>query len=504
MVQIPGHPILSLDGAKRLEAELFGGDEMKEWAAMLRAGNAVGRAVLRDFAELGPFPREARLLVLVGKGHNGGDALLAAKTILERHPTARAEVWLLFGDHALRPLAASAYRELVQSAPGRVCTVGRIGQFAASYDVALDGVFGFQFRPPLALVLTATFSKLNAWPVRFRAAVDLPSGIGDAGVLRADFTYATGSVKLPVVDEAQRGLVGRLRYLDLGFFDARLEDAKTERVLTPQLLAPLRALRSAASDKRTYGHLFILGGSRSYPGAVLMSALAAARSGVGLITAFVPESLVSAFAARLPEVMWVGWPEAPAGGLSLEGTYLLRERIDRATAILLGPGVGREPETLAMLADVVKTVSVPLVIDADALQPEIVRTGSAPRVLTPHAGEFERISGGAGLAEFSKKACAVTVLKGPLTRISDGGAVYHSCFGGPVLARGGSGDILAGLIGGLLAQNQGEPLMAACRGAVWHGLAADRLAREQGQVAVQTTQLIDHLGAALRETDDAG
>jgi NAD(P)H-hydrate epimerase len=165
---------------------------------------------------------------------------------------------------------------------------------------------------------------------------------------------------------------------------------------------------------------------------------------------------------------------------------------------LLGPGVAREPETVALMTEIAKMATVPLVIDADALQSEIVRVGSAPRILTPHAGEFARIAGGMKLLDFSRDAKAVTVLKSPLTRISDGAAVYYSCNGGPVLARGGSGDILAGLIGGLLAQQPKEPLAAACRGVVWQGVAADLLARAQGQVAVQTTQILDYLAAALR------
>ena len=508
------HPVLSLDAAKRFEEELFGGDEAKEWPAMQRAGRAVAAAVQNDFRELAEFPPRPHILVLAGKGHNGGDAFIAAQTLLTNHPYALADLWLLFGEHALRPLAARAYRELVQSAPGRIRLIASTETLASSYDLSLDGVFGFQFRPPLTAKLAANFSRLNAHPIRFRAAIDLPSGIGDNQALRADFTYATGSVKAPALVAPDRCIVGRLRYLDLGFWIQGRADGPSsaadnaehcpypqstpERILTQKLLAPLRTLRAPQSDKRTYGHLFLLGGSRTYPGAIFMSALAAARSGVGLITAFVPESLVSSFATRLPEVIWIGWPETPTGGLALEGFHLLRERLDRANALLLGPGIAREPETLALITDIVKTSPVPLVIDADALQPEIIRTGSAPRILTPHAGEFARIVGNATLLDFSRETHAVTVLKGPATAISDGNAVYHSCHGGPVLARGGSGDILAGLIGGLLAQQPTELLQAACRGVVWQGIAADLLARTNGQVAVQTTQILDHLAAALR------
>jgi len=496
---IPSHPVLTLDGAKRLEAGLFGGDETKEWLAMQHAGRALGLAALQDFRELAEFPGNARLLLLVGKGHNGGDALLAAQAILSHHSQARVDLWLLFGERALRPLAARAYRELVQSAPDRVRLISSAEELAEGYDLALDGVFGFQFRLPLAKEQAAIFTRVNRHPIRFRAAVDLPSGLGDGQALRADFTYATGSVKAPVTEATNLTVVGRLRYLDLGFFDLSADLETRERVLTEAVLAPLKALRPASSDKRTYGHVFILGGSRSYPGAVLMSTLAALHSGAGLVTAFVPDSLVPAYAARVPEAIWVGWPETPEGGLALEGFHLLRERIERANALLIGPGVGREPETLALLTDIVKTASLPLVIDADALQPMIVQAGSAPRILTPHAGEFARIAGGKMLIDFSREAHAVTVLKGPLTNISDGNAAYLSCHGGPVLARGGSGDILAGLIGGLLAQHPTEPVLAACLGVIWQGIAADWLARSHGQGSVRTTQILDFLEAALRD-----
>jgi NAD(P)H-hydrate epimerase len=230
-----------------------------------------------------------------------------------------------------------------------------------------------------------------------------------------------------------------------------------------------------------------------------MMALAALRSGVGLVTAFVPESLAAAYAARAPEAMWAGLPETPGGGLAPAGLPRILKALQRASALAIGPGLGRDPKTQALALELVRSAKVPLVIDADALQPGIVRAGKAPRILTPHAGEFERIAKGAGLRELGSALHAAIVLKGPVTRICDGGAVYHSFFGGPVLSRGGSGDLLAGLAGGLLAQAPADPLAAACRAAVWHGMAADQLARSQGQAAVRTLQLLDFLSPALRE-----
>ncbi|HTB80195.1 MAG TPA: NAD(P)H-hydrate dehydratase [Opitutaceae bacterium] len=493
-------PILSCAEAKAWEERLFAGDEAAEWSAMQHAGRAVAAGVLHDFHEIGGFPSAGRVLVLAGKGHNAGDALLAAKFILEKHPASRVGVFFVFGERGLRPLAQRAWQMLVQAAPERVTAVRKL---AASHDLCLDGIFGFQFRPPFDAAVEKLLRRVNAHPrIRLRAAVDLPSGTGDIPgevSFRADFTYATGIVKLPVVNGDNAECVGRLRYLNLGFF--KVDEAEAHmRVLTPSVLAPLLQLRASESNKRTYGHLFVLGGSRNYPGAVLMTVLAALRSGVGLVTAFVPESVAAAFAARAPEAMWIGWPETPSGGLALEGLHLLRERLEHANALVIGPGLGREAETLALVTEVVKTSPGPLLLDADALQPDIVRAGMAPRVLTPHLGELRRILEGGDFYKTAVSGETVMMAKGRLTAITQTGrGCAYSPFGGPVLARGGSGDLLAGLTGGLLAQTPAEPLLAACRGAVWHGLAADALARAHGQVAVATTQLLDFLPAALRE-----
>jgi NAD(P)H-hydrate epimerase len=525
-------PILTCADARALEARLFGGHEEREWAAMERAGAGVAAAVQEDFKEIGGFPAAGRILVLLGKGHNAGDAMLAAAVILEKYPAASADVIFVFGERTLRPFAARAWRRLLEAAPQRVrvrsialsASLDSVGASErGSYDLCLDGIFGFQFHPPIDAAAAAVLRAVNGHPaIRLRAAVDLPSGLGEQScdtAFRADFTYATGSVKTPLLEKRSHETAGRLRYVDLGIFDpahggplagdpsasSRASAPPTDLVLKPSVLAPLARLRAPLSDKRTYGHLFVIGGSRSYPGAVLMSVRAALRSGAGLVTAFVPETLVPAFAAGAPEAIWVGWPETLEGGLALDGLHLIRERLPRATALVMGCGLGLEPETHTLAGEIVRLAEVPFVLDADALQPSILAVARGKRVIClPHAGEFKRLAGGreAGVAELrvvAHETGAIIVLKGPVTRISDGARVLHSFFGGPVLARGGSGDLLAGLTGGLLAQAPADPVAAACRGAAWHGLAAGLLARDRGQAAVQVTQLLDYLPAALRE-----
>ncbi len=493
--RVPFHPILACPEAKAWEAGLLK-DETAEWAAMQRAGVAIAAAIEEDFKEIGGLPDDARILVLMGKGHNGGDAVIAATALLQHRPRARVTVHPVFSTGSPRPLTQRALQEFVLTAGNREEPFDWKSAQANSYDLCLDGVFGMQFRPPLEEPAAKLLAWVNTHPrIRLRAAVDLPSGLGEenAGtVFRADFTYATGIVKSPVVAEANEVYTGRLRYLDLGFFGDN-PPASSLRVLQSSLLAPLARLRRAQTDKRTYGHLFVVGGSRNYPGAVLMTVQAALRSGVGLLTAFVPASLVPEYAAKFPEAMWVGWPGTTAGGLSVAGTKLLLEKLSRATALTIGPGLGVEAETLSVVREIVRAATVPLLLDADALRPEVLQAARGKRfICTPHAGEWLRIAG-----DVRPEDDNVLVLKGSPTRLRAGGSVYHSFFGGPVLARGGSGDLLAGLTGGLLAQAPDDLLLAAGRGVVWHGLAADLLARDKGQVAVQTTQLLDYLQPAL-------
>lgn len=503
MERVPSHPVLTCTEARAWEKARLT-DEALEWSAMQTAGTKVALSILDDFKEIGGFPVGGRILVLAGKGHNGGDALLAARQILADRPDASVVVVLGFGPEELRPLAGRALDWLRQQAPERV----KIQPLEVAlepgqqYALCLDGIFGFQFRAPMDPASVRLINRVNKHPgIRLRAAVDLPSGVGLTSAtepFRADFTYATGSVKYPVLSPRNAGVVGRLRYLDIGLLQEDSAPDATERILLPSLLQPLAGLRAAQTDKRTFGHLLLVGGSLSYPGAVMLAARAALRSGAGLVTAFVPEALAPDYAARHPEVMWVGCPVTAQGGLAAGAADLVRARSAKATALLIGPGLGAEAETVALAAHLAGESKVPLVLDADALRPEVVaRVRDKSFIGTPHAGEFDRIAPALFTDGNFTASQGVLVLKGPLTRVTDGKTIYHSPFGGPVLARGGSGDILAGLIGGLLAQSPENPGLAACRGVVWHGRAADLLARRHGQVAIETSEILEQLGPAL-------
>lgn len=512
---IYAYPILTCQESVEFEKRLLTGREA-EWTAMNKAGRSLGRAALDDFCEVAHMHsrahRKPRILVLVGKGHNGGDALLAADEIKHLRPEAEIHILPLVEKKDCRTLTRRAWDALESGGKAQVVTQLKIANL--DFEICIDGLLGMQFKPPLRDSAKQLLLAVNAHPaIRFRVAVDLPSGLGDPDAFQADFTYATGILKTPAIEPQHANKVGRLRYLDIGFFDELYTGPQQsgEEVLTPDVLARLRNWRPAVSDKRSYGHLFIVAGSRSMPGALLMNAMAALRSGAGLVTAFAPESVAAQLAAQLPEVMWVPWPETPGGGLALEGWHLLREKLPRANALLIGSGLGHELETRKLVEEIVAEAQTPIMLDADALFPSVLDVvaergpNKGASIITPHAGEFKRLSDSdnatydrEALTWYAHKHDLIAVYKGPVTRVTDGRFVHASPFGGPVLARGGSGDILSGLIGGLLAQMPKEAFHAASAGVVWHGMAADLLARERGAVSVATTDLLPYLSTVLR------
>lgn len=516
------HPLLDLAAARALEERVLGGDPAREWSAMVRAGAALAAGIGADFTEAGPWPAAPRILVLAGKGHNGGDALLAAAGLVERHPQAEIAVLAAASSADWRPWTCRAWEHLDRVCSGRAAL--RVwngaspprGMGEGPWTLVIDGLLGMSATGPLRDPLPALLAWVNLQTACFRAAVDLPTGLGGGGgaVFCADATYATGSVKAPVAARAAVAQVGRLRALDLGFFAGTAADPVATGVLTDDLLDPWRRLRGAHLDKRAFGHVLLVGGSHAYPGAIQLAARAALHGGAGLVTAALPAAFAPAAAAALPEVMWLGLPESPEGGIALEGFHLLRNVLERATALVVGPGLSTDPEARAFTERLLAETRQPVLIDADALQPAVlaaVRSADPERtfVLTPHDGEAARLgipigtatdadpfAEAAALRSWCKQHGAILVRKGPAPRVVDATRWALAPAGGPVLARGGSGDLLAGLAGAFLATAQ--PAWEATAAAVLlHVRAGDLLARQSGATTTHTSSLLDHLPAAL-------
>ena len=389
-----------------------------------------------------------------------------------------------------------------------------LAQEPVAYDVVLDGLYGHGFRPPLRKEAAELIQHVNSrTDILLKAAIDLPSGLGaekDPDSFVADFTYIPGVAKTPCFDPNNADLVGRLRFLEIDpFMDQSIEE-KLELVASPRSFMQLNQLRSSQSDKRSYGHCLILAGSSRMPGAAIMATLGSLQAGAGLVTTCSAGNAAQN-ASAAPEAMWRALPATNDGGLGMEAARIVVKEAQKCHALLIGPGLILDRTTIAALNRIIREITLPLVLDASALTLDIVGSVigrpsfAGPVILTPHLGEFARLSGVAAvnvrkehLIEFSRKYRTITVLKGSLTRISDGKRCINVPVGGPVLARGGSGDILAGIMTTLLAQTPEDPLSAAIQAVSWHGAAADALAQDRGAIAVRTTEMLPYLSSTLR------
>lgn len=522
-------PILTCAETLALEASLLKNSEEKTWAAMVKVGALLGKRLFEDFCEIRELEESPNILILVGKGHNGGDALLGALELLKIRPRAKVTVLFAWGKETLKPLTKKVWELLQQTVPVKEIfldkadtietIIQKLDQFSGykGYAICLDGLLGVAFKPPLEKPLTQLMLALQQFgKIELSAAVDLPSGLSDVAspvCFKADFTYTAGMPKAALFDPRNSEWAGRIRFLDIGFFEEPYKGphATREFFLLPSLLKKMQRLRVSATDKRHYGHLYILAGSMHYPGALLMNVKSAVRSGVGLVTVFAPEPLVAAFASAVPEAIWVGCPISASGCFNKSVAKLILQTQEKATALLTGAGMGSEAQVSQLVEELVKNFEKPIILDADALQKNVINCiqkrdkNFGEVIVTPHMGEFLRISENKNqislkesLLAWNKQYGATILLKGSITRICHKGAIYNSTYGGPLLARGGSGDILGGLIGGLLAQDPQNPLESLCKATIWQGLAADVLAREQGQLAVSSTDILNYLGVALR------
>ncbi len=513
------YPILSIADAREYEKSVLGDDLETTAFAMEQAGLAIGEGVLRDYAELQDWPLDASILVLAGKGLNSGDAFVACSLLKEVLEELTVTVVMTKDEEELHPLAAKALNELrsaMQEDLELLSVEAYLSREPSPIDVVLDGLYGHGFRPPLREPAAELLDHVNnRTDVLLRAAIDLPSGLGmesDPNGFVADVTYVPGVAKAPVFDPGNAGKVGRIRFLEIPpFLDPSLPETGGDLVVSPQAFKVLNQPRPVHSDKRDFGHCLVLAGSAQMPGAALMAVMGALQAGAGLVTALTPASVATQIASKVPEAMWQGLPLTPEGGLDVESVRHVARLAAKADALLIGPGMVLDRPTVFAISRIIRETALPLVLDASALTQDVVAAvigrpqHFGPVVMTPHVGEFARLRGrdadfisSEELIQFSHKYRSLTLLKGTPTRISDGRHHILAPVGGPVLARGGSGDILSGMITALLARMRDDPLLALLCAVTWHGAAADALARDRGSIAVTTTELLPRMSDVLR------
>jgi hydroxyethylthiazole kinase-like uncharacterized protein yjeF len=473
-------------------------------ALMEAAGEAMTGRILAN------YPRRQKFLVLVGKGNNGGDGLVVAHHL--SWAGKNVQVVLTAPENQLGELPRNRLNHLRRSFPELEITPWRAGfVFPGHSSVVIDALLGIQARGELRGTLPQIVAQLNAARERnfFRTvALDVSTGLAayeemqaphdrDAAVI-ADLTVAVGFAKDVLCREALSGWVGRLEVVP--WSSERAATGPLQSVLGPEL-ANLLPRRSAHSHKNDFGQIAIIAGSSGFTGAAGLCTQAAQAMGAGLLSVVTHPEAVPTVAAQAPlEAMVSGWGEGKE----------TPDPVKKASAIVIGPGLGVSDRTLHMLRRVLK-VGCPVLIDADGLNVlaknmHVLREARGPILLTPHPGEMGRLIGRtfepderrSVVRKFTDQHDVTLVLKGTRTlSTARGRPLYFNTTGNPGLSTGGSGDTLSGIIVALLGQDL-SPLDAARFGVWLHGHAADLVLAGRGcEEGLTPTMLSGHLGAAL-------
>jgi NAD(P)H-hydrate epimerase len=477
-----------------------------------------GAAVARE-AEALRAPG-APVWVICGAGSNAGDGLVAARHLHLRGVPVR--VVALFDPAAWRGDAAANWQRLAALGVARSDPEAHPEPGAA----IVDAIFGTGLARPVEGVAALAIRRMReARPACRVLAVDLPSGVdadtgqpqGDA--VAADVTVTIGLPKLALALEPGRSLAGRVVVARIGIADEAPGVAARAELWTRAAAARRVPQRPRDGHKGRFGHVLVVAGSQGKTGAAALAGLGAARAGAGLVTIACPESTLAVLAASRSELMTAPVPEAAGGCFGRSAEKAVLELAAARDVVALGPGVGRGEETRAFVRNVTRALAGPLVLDADGLVAfegalAELRARRAPTVLTPHPGEAALLLGSTpaevnrdrlGAARrLAAETGALVALKGAATVVAEpDGRVAVNPTGGPALASGGTGDVLTGVIAGLLAQGA-APRDAAVLGVFVHGAAADRLAAARGPVGMLAGEVAGALPDALRALGDNG
>jgi NAD(P)H-hydrate epimerase len=493
---------------------------------MVRAGAAMVEAAGR--LPGGPWAGRP-VLVLCGRGNNGGDGFVVARLLHERDASVTA---VLAGTAAeLRgeaahhfALAGRAGVPIVQldrpwaDFPGRP----QVEQALAAATLVVDALLGTGVSGPVTglvadLVALANAAQARGTPV---LAVDLPSGVesdtgrvAEAGV-QADLTVTMIAPKLGLALPPGAWLAGRVLLAPLGVPAALVAAAPAvATLLQPENVRSWLPFRRLDANKGDFGAVLTVAGSVGMTGAAYLTAQAALRTGAGIVRLAIPASLNDILEAKTTEVITVPLPETPGRTLSRQALGPARELAARSTVVVMGPGLSRDPQTQDFVRDFIPELALPLVLDADGLNAlagdtDLLAGRPAPTVITPHPGEMGRLLGltAAQVQEDRVGICrrvaeqygCVVVLKGARTLVAEpGGELLVNPTGNPGMASGGTGDVLSGMIGGLISQGL-DAFRAAGAAVYLHGLAGDLAAARLTGYCLIAGDLLRYLPDAFR------
>ena len=522
-------PVLTAEAMRAADENAIEDFGIPSFTLMESAGRAIVDSVARHY---GPM-RDQTVAIICGKGNNGGDGLVVARQLFARGAT--VDVTLMSDPDELRDDPAhnlQLLRRLIESASDgdrlAICSFDTLDAFEARMeavrpDLFVDAMLGTGLTSDVRAPMSSVVQWLNdqAAPV---VAVDVPTGLhSNTGAILGDTVAADHTVTMAayksglLVGEGPR-VAGSVEVAEIGIPAFAIESA-AEAPGCARLTAdaPIRAtLPTRAQDAHKYsaGMALVVGGAPNYTGAPVMTSRAAARIGAGYVMCATAEPAQSTLATKMTEIPTQGLPTDPEDGLppgpSLEA---LQESLGKARALCIGPGLGRASGTQRFVRDLLEHTDLPVVIDADGLNALAghidtwSKHANGQWILTPHVGEFRRLTGGdvslddrlQTAASYAERWNSVLILKGmPSVVGCPDGSVYINGTGNPALATAGTGDVLSGFCAGLLAQGL-SPKRAALSALHIGGAVADEYAAQYSAQTMQALDLIDHLPHVLTE-----
>ncbi len=487
---------------------------------MERAGSGVLAHLLKHYGS----PKGKKIRILCGKGNNGGDGLVVARLLQKKG--ALVKVLILSSYQELSPDAKTMYRRLKKIAkpsqillqPNQKAIEAQIQQAQILVDALLGTGLSSSLREPYP----TTIDAMNASKA-YTVAIDVPSGLdSETGrilgtAVHADLTVTFGYPKLGLYVGEAIDRVGQVELVDIGIPHEYVLDLQPQHhLLTANIVRSLIPPRLQSSHKGTFGHAGIIAGSPGKTGAAALASLGALRTGTGLVTVATPGSLMPIVESKLLEVMTLALPETPEHTLGTSAQPIVLQFCQDKSAVAIGPGLGVSSATATLLSHVLPELEIPCVLDADALNNltahlDILSKMTQTPVLTPHPGEMARLLGHTtartinqdriGIARaFAIQHQVILVLKGANTVIAQPNGEIAICpTGNPGMASAGMGDVLTGMIAGLLAQ--GLTAWDAARAGVYlHGLAGDLGALSMGEPGLVASDLVGQIPQALTQT----
>jgi NAD(P)H-hydrate epimerase len=502
-----------LRACDRATSERFG---IASTTLMENAGTAVA-----DFA-LANFPATRKIVVVCGKGNNGGDGLVAARKLSQAGK--QVVVFLLAKPSELMGGAG----EMLAQSPVEPIAVSSEGEFREAVsdgifecDLVIDAILGTGFKPPVTGLYAEAISAMNLTKVPV-LAVDVPSGV-DADAMqpmKAGSVVARAETIVTFTAPRPAHVFGRLTngptvVAPIGSPEEAIASELKLNLITAQGLAQMLAPRAPDAHKGDFGHVLIVGGSVGKAGAAAMAGMGALRAGAGLTTVACPKSVLPTVAGFAPELMTEPLDETESGGIALKALeYGRMEKLcENKDALAIGPGLGQHPETQEFVRSLVESSKLPVVLDADGLnafagQARRLDGSKRPLVLTPHPGEFSRLCG-KSVADIAKDPVAIArdfaashkctlMLKGHRTLVvTPEGDVWVNVSGNAGMAKGGSGDVLTGMMVALMARSKRCAAESAGAAVYLHGLAGD-IAREQvGERSMVASDILAAVGDAF-------